>query len=246
MTTRADVNRLSLLGSRAVDLARAELEAFFYGLNFSDPALAREALLEFMPLLTQSYGDAAATAAAEWYEAARRAEVGGTYSAVLGRTADIAEVQGSTRYAAGGLFADDPAQTLAILSGALQRYVLLAMRDTVGENARRDSARPRFARVPTGAKTCAWCELLASRGFVYHTKETAGIIASDYHDDCDCMIVSSWDKPDIEGYDEDALHQRYLAAREAAGGDGVQAGQVAAQMRRLFPDQYTDGVFPPL
>ena len=245
MTTRRDLNELSALGSRAVELARAELEAFFYGLDLTKPELARDALLEFMPMLAQEYGDVAATAAAEWYEATRAAQVGGSYAAVLGDAVPDAQVQGSVRYAAGHLFGDNPAETLALLSGALQRFVLTGARSTIGANAGRDRARPTFARVPTGAKTCAWCELLASRGFVYLTKETAGIISDDYHDDCDCMIVSSFDKANIDGYDPESLYARYHMAWNAAGGHGVQAPEVAREMRRMFPDQYTDGVFPP-
>lgn len=244
MTTRRDLNELAALGSRTVEIARAELEAFFYGLDLTRPELARDALLEFMPMLSQEYGDAAATAAAEWYEAQRLAQYGGAYQAVLADSVNPAQVEGSVRYSAGHLFGDDPTQTLVLLSGALQRYVLAGMRSTIGENARRDRSRPRFARVPTGAKTCAWCELLASRGFVYYTRETAGIISDDYHDDCDCMIVSSWDKPRIDGYDEEELYARYMMAWNAAGGHGVQASEVAREMRRMWPERYTDGVFP--
>ncbi len=242
MTTRRDLNELSALGSRAVELARAELDAFFYGLDLSKPELARDALLEFMPMLAQEYGDVAATAAAEWYEAQRAAQIGGTYQAVLADAVNPAQAEGSVRYAAGHLFGDDPARTLALLGGSLQRLVLAGARETVGVNAGRDRSKPRFARVPTGRKTCAWCELLASRGFVYHSKETAGIISDDYHDDCDCMIVSSWDKPNIDGYNPDEMFARYQQAWNAAGGHGVQSSQVAREMRRMFPDQYTDGV----
>lgn len=242
MTTRANVNELSAYGARAVELARAELNAFFYGLDLTKPELARDALLEFMPMLAQEYGDVAATAAAEWYEAQRAAQVGGSYAAVLGDVVPDAQVQGSVRYAAGHLFGDDPAQTLALLSGALQRFVLTGARSTIGANAGRDRGRPTFARVPTGRKTCAWCEMLASRGFVYLSKETAGIISDDYHNDCDCMVVSSWDKPSIDGYDSDAMYDRYLEARASAG-SGDQK-DIVAELRRMFPDQYTDGVFP--
>lgn len=244
MTTRADVNELSAYGARAVELARAELGSFFLGLDLTKPELARDALLEFMPMVVQEYGDVAATAAAEWYEAQRFAQIGGSYQAVLADSVPVAQAQGSVRYAAGHLFGDDPAQTLALLSGALQRFVMAGSRSTVGVNAGRDKAKPRFARVPTGRKTCAWCELMASRGFVYHSKETAGIISDDYHNDCDCAVVSSWDAPNVDGYDTDGLYARYKQAWNAAGGRGAMSDEVAWHMRRLFPDQYTDGVFP--
>ncbi|MBL5974806.1 MAG: hypothetical protein D3X82_13855 [Candidatus Leucobacter sulfamidivorax] len=242
MTTRRDLNELSALGSRAVELARAELEAFFYGLDLSKPELARDALLEFMPMLAQEYGDVAATAAAEWYEAQRFAQIGGSYQAVLADTVSVGQTQGSVRYAAGHLFGDDPSQTLALLSGAMQRFVLYGARDTIARNVGRDSARPRFARVPTGAKTCAWCTMLASRGFVYLTRETAGIARDHYHDDCDCQVIADFSKDaaHIEGYDPDGMYDMYLAARQAAG-SGDQK-MIAAEMRRMFPESFTDGV----
>lgn len=242
MTTRRDLNELSSLGSRAVELARAELEVFFYGLDLTRAEFARDALLEFIPMLAQEYGDVAATAAAEWYEAQRAAQIGGNYRAVLADTVPAAQTQGSVRYAAGHLFGDDPAQTLALLSGAMQRFVLYGARDTIARNVGRDPARPRFARVPTGAKTCAWCTMLASRGFVYLTRETAGIAHDHYHDDCDCQVVAEFDKDaaHIEGYDPDGMYDMYLAARQAAGTGDQKL--IAAEMRRMFPESFTDGV----
>lgn len=243
MTTRRDLNELSALGSRAVELARAELEAFFYGLDLSRPELARDALLEFMPMLAQEYGDVAATAAAEWYEAQRLSQVGGRYAAVLGDVIPDVQVQGTVRYSAGHLFGDDPTQTLALLSGALQRFVLYGSRDTIARNVGRDPARPRFARVPTGAKTCAWCTMLASRGFVYLTRETAGIARDHFHDDCDCQVIAEFDKDHahIEGYDPDGMYEMYQAARQASGSGDQKV--IAAEMRRMFPESFTDGVF---
>lgn len=233
MTTRRDLNELSALGSRAVSLARAELQAFFFGLDLSRPEAARNALLEFMPVLAQEYGDAAAAAAAEWYEAQRAAQVGGSYQAVLADTVATSQAQGSVRYAAGHLFGDDPAQTLALLGGSLQRFVEYGSRDTIARNVGRDSARPRFARVPTGAETCAFCMMVASRGFVYYSKETAGEF-SHYHDKCDCQIAPEWRKGEvhIEGYDPDTLFDEYLAAREIAGSGDPAA--ILAALRSEF------------
>lgn len=265
MTTRRDLDNLAGSGSRAVGLAQAELESFFFGLDLSRPELVRDSLLEFLPTLAREYGDVAATAAAEWYEAQRASQVGGRYSALLGNGVEVAQAQGSVRYAAGHLWdqekpvygggpggvvqvgtrlvESDPAQTLAVLSGSLQRFVLYASRDTVARNVQRDPAKPRFGRVPTGAKTCAWCSMLSSRGFVYLTKETAGIARDDFHDDCDCQIVAEFDKDahHIDGYDPDAMYAMYKAAWEKAGGRGADQKTVAALMRRMFPESFTDG-----
>ncbi|UOQ57238.1 hypothetical protein MUN78_16535 [Leucobacter allii] len=249
MTTRRDLNELAALGSRTVELARAELEAFFYGLDLTRPELARDALIEFMPMLAQEYGDAAATAAAEWYEAQRRGQIAGSYSAVLGEGASAEQVAGTTRWAAGQLFDGDPSQTLLLLGEALQRFVLQGARDTVAANASRDPARPRFARVPMGRKTCAWCSMLASRGFVYWSEETAGIARGHFHDGCDCQVVSSFAKGRIriDGYDPEALYERYSAARVEVVSEGIVPSDeaIAKRMRDMFPDEFTDGAEVP-
>lgn len=43
----------------------------------------------------------------------------------------------------------------------------------------------RYARIPQGAETCNFCLMLASRGFVYVTPDTA----SHSHRNCDCIVV---------------------------------------------------------
>ncbi len=70
--------------------------------------------------------------------------------------------------------------------------------ETTSHNVGRDSKKgARFARVPMGAHTCEFCMMLASRGFVYHTKETAGEFGH-YHGDCRCKVVAGF--PEMEFY----------------------------------------------
>jgi hypothetical protein len=237
MPNRRDLDRLTAAQRRLVSLAQADLRTLFATLDPTRPDQFRDALLDVVPRLVEQYGDLAAVAAAEWYE-----QVSPT--AMLARTADGFPTQGveqGIRYHAGALFDGDAAAALSGLSGALQRYVTYSGRATVARNVQLDRSRPRFARVPQGAQTCAWCTLLASRGFVYLTRETAGITASDYHDECDCQITPMWDRDNahIEGYDPDGMYDLYLQARDAAPGTSDKA--IAAQMREMFPDQFTDG-----
>lgn len=243
MTTRGDVNRLTAAQRELVRMAQNELAGFFATVDMTDPARARAALVEIVPLLTREYGELAATVAAEWYESVHP-------GAFLARTAsDTFPTQGvvnNVRYHAGALWADDPAAALSGISGAMQRFILYSGRTTIARNVHLDPSKPRFARVPTGARTCAWCSMLASRGFVYLTKETAGIVAEDYHDDCDCQIVPMHDSGSahIEGYDPDLLYDQYMQARDASNSGDPK--KIAAYMRRMFPDSFTDGVKAPL
>lgn len=81
-----------------------------------------------------------------------------------------------------------------------------AANECIAENAKNDPKKPRWARIPTGAETCQFCIMLASRGFVYHTEETA----SHAHAHCDCRVIPSWDKsPTAQGYDPDLYYDMW-------------------------------------
>ncbi|MCF2705822.1 EndoU domain-containing protein [Arcanobacterium haemolyticum] len=108
-------------------------------------------------------------------------------------------------------------------------------------NMRRDPTRPRWARVPTGATTCAFCLMLASRGFAYTSEESAGR-EMQYHSDCDCKIIPSWGKQVLKGYDPDRFAEMYEAAKQAAGA-GAGYRSVLAKLRRLHRGEVTDGVW---
>lgn len=248
MPTRADVRRLSAAQRRIVGFALDDLRRLFLSLDLSSPALVNEALVEVVPRLVHEYGDLAAVAAAEWYEEIR--DIPGAFHARLGGLAPVEAVEANVRYAARHLYTDNPHAVLAVLEGAMQRHIAYSGRETVARNVRFDPARPRYARVPSGGRTCAFCEIVASRGFVYWSESHAqrrgrGQLEDKYHDNCNCQVVPSWDaeQTHIEGYDPDAMYARYKAAWDAAGGEGVQAEAVAFEMRRMFPDRYTDGVY---
>jgi len=75
-----------------------------------------------------------------------------------------------------------------------------------------------YARVATGAKTCTYCMMLASRGFVYHSESTAG--AGD-HRNCDCLIVPGrYGMDSIDGID---LKAQYDCWREMESLDAYAA-----------------------
>jgi hypothetical protein len=220
-----------------------------------DPAWQRDLLLDEIPALVRKYGNIAASAAAEWYERTRAKQVGGSYEPVTADPFPDAAIQATVRYKAGDLFTGNSADMAAFLEGALNRWVQYSGRETVARNVRYDPSKPRFARVPTGAKTCVFCSMLASRGFVYYTEYQAqhrGIrqYQDKYHDDCDCQVVAEWDADTshIEGYDPDSMYGRYLAARDAAesesDGHTPSTESILAHMRRMHPDSYTDGVQP--
>lgn len=233
MTSRSDVELPRRNQKRVVSLAVADLRKFWSGLDLSDPDAARNALMEFVPALTDKYGDIAATVASDWYEEIREAAgVASRLTPELAATARHEVVQNSVRYAAGGLFTDTPDSTLAIISGSVDRHVKASARNTIKTAGRRDGAR--FARVPTGQSTCAFCQMMSSRGFTYLSEESAH--GSDkYHDFCDCQIVPDWSEdPSVDGYDPDAMYMKYVDARDASGDDLNDTKAILASMREMY------------
>lgn len=193
--------------ARQADEASSRLLAFVDGLDFSggymEKKASRDAVIAFMQALAVRYGDAAATLAADFYDEIAEAAGAGVADAVLAETASDASVAGSVRYSAKKLFGREPDED-AFKRGcaaALARYVKKAANDTMSRNAVRDGRKgAKFARVPQGAETCAFCVMLASRGFVYASKETAGEFGH-FHDHCDCKVVVGFGDASLEGHD---------------------------------------------
>jgi len=247
VTTRADLERLSRSLDEVTRMALAALSSAFGRLDLSSPERARDALLVVMPAIAAQYGDLAASSAAEWYERLRADAVGGPYSAILADGPSEVQVTQATRWAVGGLWGADPAGVQTTLGGVLGRLIGQQGKDTVHRNVAMDPTRPRWARVPGPGGCCAWCSMLASRGFVYASAATAGQ-GHAYHDHCSCVPTPLWkgQKPRIDGYDPKALRATYNKARAAvkASGATVDDKAIAAEMRRIAPESFTDGIKP--
>lgn len=112
------------------------------------------------------------------------------------------------------------------------------------DNVRNDPLSPRFARVPTGEKTCDFCIMLASRGPVYLSEESAGAF-TQFHAHCDCKVVPFFESHNygwsrryspttIEGYDPDEYYRQYqeLMKNPAFEDRMRRAAERAAQRRK--------------
>jgi hypothetical protein len=210
------------------------MQSLWQTIQGMDPTWQRDLLLDEIPALVRKYGNIAASAAAEWYERTRATQVNGAYAPLTADPFPDAAIQATVRYKAGDLFTGNADDMAAFLEGALSRWIQYSGRETVARNIRSDPSKPRFARVPTGAKTCAFCLMTSSRGFVYYSEETAGKF-NHWHADCDCQIIAEWDKDvhHIEGYDPDAMYEKYLKARAMAVSDYPSTNDILANIRKL-------------
>lgn len=113
---------------------------------------------------------------------------------------------------------------------------------TMQRNIRLDPTRPKWARV-CGPRPCAFCLMLASRGFAYNSKDTA-TFGSSFHDGhCHCTIIPSWGKDDIllkkQAQWESIQKQAAQAAKHADEGTGAKA--IASRIRYEQGDKVSDG-----
>jgi hypothetical protein len=240
MVDRSDLERFRLANSQLSSLVQADLEAFFRSLNLSNPAAVRDALLEFLPVLTSQYGDVAATLAADWYEETRAASgAAGRFRAVTAPSVATEAVEAKVRFLAGHLWTPEPASMLGGLLVAADKYVKQPGRDTMASNAKREGVR--WARVPTGKRTCSFCLVLASRDAVYETKQSAGGDGHKYHGKCDCVATRIAKRSDYpEDYLPDDYYDMYQAARKDAQSGDIK--DIAASFRRIHPDAVNDAV----
>lgn len=161
-----------------------------------------DALQQAYPELVDPYLTGSAEMTAEWYASlAPESDFTVETPALIPHEA----LQASTRWA---LTQPDP---LPALSGSTERRVFTASRDTVHLNAEREHVR--YAR-HAAATACPFCKLLATRGAVYHTKDTA----VKGHDNCHCIAVPVREGDNYEPpeYVKDWQDQ-YLKARADAG-----------------------------
>lgn len=249
MVDRTQVNLLLASQNAAVGYCQQLLGDLWTQLQGQAPQTQRDLLLDAVPGIVDQFSNVAATAAAEWYEQVRDDDIGSTgYHATVGSGFPSEAVQDSIRWKAGVLW-DDPEQMARFLRNASDRWVKYGGRATLYENMYRDQRCTSWALVPAG-KCCAWCTMLASRGFDYVTRDTA---CKSMHNNCDCMPTPSFDskKAFISGYDPDAMYEQYEKAYDTLHSNdqpawlqdlkGDDQSKILEIMRREFPDEYTDG-----
>ena len=184
-------------------------------------AEVREQVKAVLEPVILAFSEAASELAAEWYDAEAEGH-GYKLPAAVTCVDGCGDVVDSTvRYQIRKLM-DGDAEGFARACGAFARDAAARqLNATIIANAKRDKGSGvRFARVTTGRETCAFCYMLASRGAVYHTRETGGQF-SHYHRNCDCKVVPGFeDDPDaelVEGHDPAIMRERMALIEEQTG-----------------------------
>lgn len=224
---RRYAEQLSQLVSKADDVVAGLVEAYMEENPYASVEELRDYTIAVIDEVVQLYGDAASTAAMQMYDGIMREENVATGQAVIYRGPDKQAISKGVHYQARWLTEDDYDSDRYITEvRELTRYhVRKAANDTAIDNVERTNAefiarqrrqkraiktgragragKVRYARVPTGLETCTYCTMLASRGFVYTTAESAG---HAQHRGCNCLIVPGVQgETQVDGYDPDEL-----------------------------------------
>lgn len=237
MATQRDLERINAAQSKLVEAARDELDELLRHVDLDDLDAVSRALTEAYPALARKFGKAGQVAASAWYSSLH--PTGWRPSGV--RVADEISMK-AVRYALHRMYvAKDSKVGIAIVRGVLQKDIATAVRGSLFEFGVRDPKPPLFASVPVG-KTCAFCTMLASRGYAYRKRR--GDLGA-FHADCDCKMVPSWGKRDrkLRGYNPERYEQMYAQARKKADEQKIAptARNMTALMREMYPDELTDG-----
>lgn len=150
----------------------------------SSAAEAQTALRDILPALIETYGAAAGTLAADWYDDARdKAAVRGGFRAIPANIPDVG-AQSLVGWAAND--AKDYGTFQTLIAGGMQRRIANFSRQTVAGSSVADPKATGWQRTGTGE--CAFCALLIGRGAVY--TEAGADFAS--HDHCNCSAIPAF------------------------------------------------------
>ncbi len=188
-------------------------------------AEVREIAIEAIMASADTYGDMCRELACQLYEAETGKEAAFPASSEVDREAVTERVH----YHAGKL-ADGNAEGFlkackAEAYSLAKRNVNQSVIDSCYRSRRRRrkggyTGGVRFARIPQGGETCTFCAMLASRGFVYWSRETAGEF-NHYHAHCRCLVVPDDGSGEVEGYDPDEWYSRWKKLDELDGAGGL-------------------------
>lgn len=164
-------------------LASDDIAALFQ--QITSPEGALEPLSDVLPGLVDTYGAAAATYAADWYDDLRdERSIRGRFTAI---PADIPDPGATALIGWATHTATDLDAMRVLVQGGTQRRIANFSRLTVSRSSIADPRARGWERVGDG-KSCEFCSMLLSRGAVY-TEATADF---DAHDSCGCSAAPAW------------------------------------------------------
>lgn len=158
-------------------LAEADVRLLWRSLN--DPRDAKSALMDLLPDVVETYGLAAASLAADFYDGLRvERGVAGAFTAVVPEVPETGS-QALVAWALDNAQGSESFQSLVL--GGVQKRISNGARNTITTSSIADPHAQGWMRVGTGR--CDFCAMLISRGAVY-SESSVDFAAHDW-DKCD-------------------------------------------------------------
>lgn len=204
---RAYIERYSDALNRLSAQARKKLLGELERIDYSaDVEVIREKAIAIMQRYCGASAETAARVAAEFYNGLSLIETGEAYAAAAVSKRQPEATSVAVRVIAKYILDGNVHSFVNGCADRMDYETRRAANECMAENARTDPRNPKWARVPSGDETCQWCIMLASRGFAYHSAETA----SHAHAHCDCRIIPGWTGyTSIDGYDPDLYYDMW-------------------------------------
>ena len=184
------IDRLAAVNQAAAD----QMQEYIRKNGFGDT----DAIIRMAHALSTKYGEAAAAATCDMYEAIADAQGVTVRSAEPARTPTLEEASNVIRSALERAPSTVPDETGKLVKKTSTR--------TMRKNAARDGAQ--MALIPSG-DGCAFCKMLASRG--WESARSSKSFEAHLHKHCRCeYVVRFGDDLEVEGYDPDALYDEFM------------------------------------
>lgn len=248
MATPEQVDEFRVANAELIALVEGRLDEFWAATGAGSDVSGLNALLNFVPLLTQQFGELASTIAMDWFEELRFDAIDEGMIAAVGRATSyevvrtdpvILEVSAaSASYWQHRLAADGPEAAFAGIKDAATRAVRQSGRETIARNSDRDRAARGWQRM-TRPGACRFCRALANRGGVY---TQASVRFAAHGPKCNCVAAPTWDPKARE-----AEPFVYVASQNTAGMTDeqrqIQRDRVRGWLERKFPGEsdHADG-----
>lgn len=205
MATDSEVRQARVALRRISAAAEADLVAALAGVDPEDRVAVGRVMRGVLPEILAAYGAASSALGADVAEM-WLSELGVRPRVVVAPAPSRAQGVGAARWAM------ERADWAAGASTIVDLATRSGYRDTLTGSAH--ASRAAWARVPTGRDTCAFCTMLAGRGAVYRSSDTA---SAAWHSGCDCQIVLvSGGRGYPSGHDPDTFRRRFDTGRSVA------------------------------
>lgn len=197
------------------------LDAYMRQYPDASVAQVRKFTYELMQDALPNFTDIAETLSCDFMEAVAEEHGWDDVKPEIVGSTDFRMVDKRLHYLAGHLANGDAEKYREGVLDVTRFYIKRSAQDAMVANC--DKARLRYARVPSGFETCAFCFMLASRGFVYSSELKAGL-GHSYHPNCNCTVVpGAKGRTAIDGYDPEGMYKRWEACAQTVGSHDADA-----------------------